>query len=230
MNDPTRTPQPRRDVTALTGPLSGLAFVTAILGAMRLAKDPFPRPGAPAADVRRYYRDSAGAVRFSAAGQAVSILCLARFARSAARLAAQSPRSPRALQAGLLVSGGVAVASLTASAATHASLTLLRERGDEEIARTARRVFVAGGPVHGVAYGAFIGLLTTAARDVGLLGRPGTATGWVSTAAGVASPAYFRWENAGWLIPIGRFSGYVLSGLVGARLAGLSSAQGRGGR
>jgi hypothetical protein len=30
---------------------------------------------------------------------------------------------------------------------------------------------------------------------------------------------YFRWENAGWLIPIGRFSGYVLCGVAGARLA-----------
>ncbi len=229
MSAPTRTPQPRRDAAALTGPLSGLAFVAAILGAMRLAKDPIPRPGAPAEDVRRYYRDSARAVRFSVTGQAVSILALARFTRSAARLAAQSPRHPRALQAGLLVTGGAAVASLAASAATHASLTLPRERGDEQIVRTARRVFVAGGPVHGVAYGAFTGLLTTAARDAGLLGPAGAATGWGSAAAGIASPAYFRWENAGWLIPIGRFSGYLLGGVVGARLARPTSAQRRGG-
>ena len=37
--------------------------------------------------------------------------------------------------------------------------------------------------------------------------------------AGVLSPAYFRWENAGWLVPMGRFSGYLLSGVVGVRLA-----------
>jgi hypothetical protein len=83
----------------------------------------------------------------------------------------------------------------------------------------ARRVFVAGGPVHGVFYGVFTSVLAMAARRAGLLGRPGAVAGVVSAAAGVLSPLYFKWENAGWLIPIGRFSGYLLGGIVGVRLA-----------
>jgi hypothetical protein len=65
----------------------------------------------------------------------------------------------------------------------------------------------------------FTGVLAIAAQRAGLLRRPGVVTGVVSAAAGVLSPLYFKWENAGWLIPIGRFSGYVLGGIVGVRLA-----------
>jgi hypothetical protein len=93
------------------------------------------------------------------------------------------------------------------------------DRDDETVARLARRVFVLGGPVHGVAYGVFTGLAAVAGRRTGLLGPAATATGLTSAAAGILSPLYFKWEQAGWLIPIGRFSGYALAGVIGARLA-----------
>jgi hypothetical protein len=70
-----------------------------------------------------------------------------------------------------------------------------------------------------VAYGIFTGVATVAARRAGLLGRAGAVTGAASAAAGVLAPLYFRWEGAGWLIPIGRFSGYALDAVLGARLA-----------
>jgi hypothetical protein len=129
---------------------------------------------------------------------------------------------PRLARAATLASGGAAVTALTASAATHAWLTLPESSSgldDDELVQASRRVFALGGPVHGVGYGAFIGLLTQVARDSGLVGPAGATTGWVSSAAGLCSPAFFRWENAGWLIPIGRFAGHVVSGLVGVRLA-----------
>jgi hypothetical protein len=53
-----------------------------------------------------------------------------------------------------------------------------------------------------------------------LVGRAAAATGLVSAATGILSLLFFRWENAGWLIPIGRFSGYILAGMTGVRLAG----------
>jgi hypothetical protein len=86
--------------------------------------------------------------------------------------------------------------------------------------KLARRMFIAGGPVHGVAYGIFTAVLATTARRTGLVGRAAAATGLVSAATGILSLLYFRWENAGWLIPIGRFSGYILAGMTGVRLTG----------
>ena len=73
--------------------------------------------------------------------------------------------------------------------------------------------------MHGVVYGIFIGLLAVAGRRTGVLGRAGSVTGAVSALCGLLSPLYFRWETAGWLIPAGRFSGYVVSGIAGVRMA-----------
>jgi hypothetical protein len=207
-----------RDPGAAAGILVGPAFVGAIVGAIRLAERPLPRPGSPAADFADYYRGSARAARFSVAGQAVSILALARFTASVTRLARRSGPAP-VLPAAAAASGAASVALLAASAATHASLTVPGDRDDETVARLARRVFVLGGPVHGVAYGVFTGLAAVAGRRTGLLGPAATATGLTSAAAGILSPLYFKWEQAGWLIPIGRFSGYALAGVIGARLA-----------
>jgi len=41
--------------------LIGAAFLAAIIGAMRLAESPIPRPDAPAEEVRQYYEGSAKA-------------------------------------------------------------------------------------------------------------------------------------------------------------------------
>ncbi len=40
----------------------------------------------------------------------------------------------------------------------------------------------------------------------------------ISAAAGLLSPLYFVWEPAAWLIAAGRFSGLLVSGIVGVRL------------
>ena len=206
------------DRGALSGLLSGATFVGAIVGAMKLARGPIPRPGSEPEAIRTYYRDSAVAARFSASGQLVSILLLARFTASVARLAGRSNR-PRTLSAAAWSTGGLSAASLAASALTHASLTTSQPRSDSDVSRRARRVFVVGGPAHGVVYGVFTGVAAAAGRDTGLLGAAAANTGLAAAAAGVLSPAYFRWENAGWLIPIGRFGGYVVTGILATRLA-----------
>jgi hypothetical protein len=36
---------------------------------------------------------------------------------------------------------------------------------------------------------------------------------------GSLSPLYFVWEPAAWFIPAGRFSGLLVSGIAGVRLA-----------
>ncbi len=48
--------------------------------------------------------------------------------------------------------------------------------------------------------------------------RPVAILGLVSAASGILSPLYFVKESAGWLIPIGRFSGLVVSGIAGVKL------------
>jgi len=212
-----REPIPR-DRGAITGLLSGVTFVGAIVGAMKLARGPIPRPGSEPEAVRTYYRDSAVAARFSAATQLVSILMLVRFTASVARLAGSTDR-PRALRTAAWSTGALSAASLAASAFTHASLTTSQPRSDSDVNRLARRVFVVGGPAHGVVYGVFTGVAAAAGRDAGLLGTTAARTGLAAATAGILSPAYFRWENAGWLIPIGRFGGYVVTGILATRLA-----------
>jgi hypothetical protein len=206
------------DRGAISGLLSGVTFVGAIVGAMKLARGPIPRPGSDPEAVRAYYGDSAVAARFSASGQLVSILMLARFTASVARLAGRSDRRG-ALRPAAWSTGALSAASLAATAFTHASLTAPQPRSDGDVTRLARRVFVVGGPIHGVVYGVFTSVAAAAGRDAGLLGAPAARAGYAAAAAGVLSPAYFRWENAGWLIPIGRFGGDVVTGILATRLA-----------
>ena len=81
-------PGPVASRSSRHGVLTGPAYISAVIGAIRLAKMPIPRPGAPAADIRAYYTSSATAARFSAAGQLISILSPAQFTTAVARLAA----------------------------------------------------------------------------------------------------------------------------------------------
>lgn len=219
-NAPRETPQTgARDIGGLGGAAAGLMFTAAIAGAGRLAEDPFPSPGSSADVIRTYYRGSARAARFNVACQALSVLAHARYVVAMARLAYQHPTHPRILGRVVLVAGGATVAALAASATTQAGLTVPKDRTDAEVLATTRRVFVFGGPAHGVANGILTAATTVAARDSALLGRSGVVVGLLSAVANLITPAYFRWEPAGWLIPIGRFSGYLLSGVIGARLA-----------
>ena len=94
-NAPRGTPHTAaRDIGGLGGPAAGLMFTTAIAGASRLAKDPFPAPGTSPEVARTYYRGSARAVRFNVACQALSALAHARYVVAMARLASQHPTHP----------------------------------------------------------------------------------------------------------------------------------------
>jgi hypothetical protein len=43
--------------------------------------------------------------------------------------------------------------------------------------------------------------------------------GLISAASGLLSPLYFVKEAAGWFIPVGRFSGLLVSAIAGVQLA-----------
>jgi hypothetical protein len=80
-------------------------------------------------------------------------------------------------------------------------------------------MFVLGGPVHTAAFGALVGCLALAGRRSDSLPRPLTTAGLASGTAGALSPLGLVIEPAVWLIPAGRFSGLVVTGIAGARMA-----------
>jgi len=100
------------------------------------------------------------------------------------------------------------------------TLALSGRRGqDEDSAATlARRAFAAGGPIHGVGFGVLTGVLALAGLRTGELPRPVAILGLISAASGLLSPLYFVKEAAGWFIPVGRFSGLLVSAIAGVRL------------
>ena len=83
-------------------------------------------------------------------------------------------------------------------------------------------MFAIGGPVHGAGFGVLVGSLGMAGLRTGELPRPLALAGLASAAAGSLSPLYFVTEPAAWLIPAGRFSGLLVSGIAGAWLSSRS--------
>jgi hypothetical protein len=208
-----------RDSGALSGTLAGVSFVGGVAGAMALTDSPYPRPGSEPAEIRRYFRENSGAARLSVVGQLISAASLARFAASAARLAGRSGRGSRWLQAATLAGGGLAAASLATSALLSAALTGRRGEQDASAVALHKLMFAAGGPVHSAGFGVLIGSLGLAGLRTGELPRPLALAGLASAAAGSLSLLYFVWEPAAWFIPAGRFSGLLVSGIAGVRLA-----------
>jgi hypothetical protein len=212
-----RTPSPDRG--ALSGLLAGVSFIGGVAGASARADAPYPRPWAQSAEVQKYFAENAGAARLSATGQAVSSLSLARFTASVVKLAGRSGKRSRALQAAALAGGAVASASLGTSALCAAALSGHGARGETTAATLHRRGFQAGGPVHGAGFGLLCGALGLAGLRTGELPRPAAITALASAAAGLLSPLYFVARPAGWLIPVGRFPGLIVSGIAAVSLA-----------
>jgi hypothetical protein len=209
----------RTDPAAISGLVSGLTFVGGVAGALSTSDAPYPRPGSDVAAIRRYFRDNRPSARLGALGQLVSALTLARFVPSVIRLAGRSDRRARALQGAALAGGAVAVASLATSAAYAAALSTNRADDDEWAAATHRRAFLAGGVTHGAGFGLLVGALALASERTGVLPAPAARAALGSAAAGLLAPLYLVAEPAAWLIPIGRFSGLVVTGFGGVRMA-----------
>ncbi len=209
---------PFRDPGAMSGLLTGISFISGVGGGVALANSPYPRPGSEPAEVRRYFTENSRSARLSATGQLISTASLARFTASVARLAGRSGKGSQRLRTAAIAGGGLATASLATSAVHTLTLSGRRGKEDDGAAKLARRGFVFGGPIHGVGFGVLTGALALAGLRTGELPRPVANLGLVSAASGILSPLYFVKESVGWLIPIGRFSGLVVSGIAGVRL------------
>ena len=209
---------PFRDPGAMSGLLTGVSFVGGVGGGVALANSPYPRPGSEPAEVSRYFTENSRSARLSATGQLISTASLARFTASVARLAGRSGKGSQRLRTAAIAGGGLATASLATSALHTLALSGRWGKEDDSAAELARRGFVFGGPIHGVGFGVLTGALALAGLRTGELPRPLAILGLVSAASGILSPLYFVKESAGWLIPIGRFSGLVVSGIAGVKL------------
>jgi hypothetical protein len=207
-----------RDPGALSGILAGASFIGGVGGAKALADSPYPRPGSEPAEIRRYFTENSRSARLSATGQLISTVSLARFTASVARLAERSGRGSRGLRTAAVAGGGLATASLATSALCTLALSGRWGKDDDSAATLARRAFAAGGPIHGVGFGVLAGVLALAGLRTGELPRPVAILGLISAASGLLSPLYFVKEAAGWFIPVGRFSGLLVSAIAGVRL------------
>jgi hypothetical protein len=214
-----RRGRPACDRGALSGALVGLSFVGGAGGGVALSDHPYPRPGSTPKEIRRYFGETPIPGRLSAIGQFISAASLLRFTASVARLAGRAGRGSRRLKATAIAGGGIAAAALAASAGCAAALTGSPGRQDTSAAALHRSGFIAGGPVHGAGFGALVGALSLAGRRTGELPRPLVIAGLASAAAGLLSPLYLVSERAALVIPAGRVSGLIISGIAGARLS-----------
>jgi hypothetical protein len=212
-------PRPaRRDLGALSGPASAIAFIGGLATALAIADSPYPRPGAPPRAIRGYFGKSAGAARISATGQLISAASLARFTSTVAGLASAPDRPSRALRVLALASGGASTTSLAASAAFGFALTRGAGRHTDAV-RLHRRLFLAGGPLHTAAFGGLVGCLSLAARRSGRLPRALSTAGLASATAAILSPLALLEEPLVLLIPAGRMTGLMVTAIAGERLS-----------
>src|SRR5215218_5008471 len=214
----TRT-RPTRDRAALSGPLSGLAFLAGLGGALSTADVPYPRPGSDAETIRRFFWGNRGSARLSAVGQLLSAALLGRFTTSVVRLAGVSDPGFRALRAAAAVGGAAAATTLATSGLLTAALTTDRAAQDDRAVALHRRAFLAGGVAHGVGYGLLVGALGMAGERSGVLPRGVARLALGSAGANLLAPLYLVAEPAAVVIPAGRFSGLVVQTVAGLRMA-----------
>jgi hypothetical protein len=201
----------------ISGPLTGATFLTGVFGGIALSDRRYPIAGSPHDDIRDYYENNPASAALSAAGQLASSLFLAQFAMTNDALAIKAGRP--SLRWANAVGASVAVAALATSGVTTARLCGPARHDAVAAGRLARLSFVAGGPVHGFGFGLMTGTLTYASGWTGTIGAGWQCAGLLATVAGLLSPAYFAAEQAGWLIPIGRFVGLALLAAAGPRLS-----------
>jgi hypothetical protein len=204
----------KRDRLALAGPAVGATFLGGFGGAMARSEFPFPRPGASGKEIRRYFTQPSRAPLISVAGQLLSAASLALWAKRVRDLGEGNPGPQRLAVAG----GALSAGSLGVSAGCAATLAL-RPVSDSTTVKVSRAAFLAGGPAHGVGFGLLLSALGSAGRRGGRLPEPLARAALAFALPNLLSPAYLAWEPAGWLIPLGRFPGLIISAVGGVRLA-----------
>lgn len=205
------------------GSLGGLLFAAFffagdILGGA-LAPIPLPLPGAPAAEVVRYYDASrtaviaVGVLQMLAAGALLVFAgCVVAFVR---RVRGEEETLPR-----LAVVGGVAAAVfLLICALLSLTLVPVAAGGNLSLVGALRQMsFLTGGALHVASLGLFVGAASIAARGAWAL--PGWIVwlGFVQGAVAILSLASLVLFPAALLILVGRMLGFIWCIAVGIAL------------
>jgi hypothetical protein len=212
---------PDRPVTdrsaTITGPLTGLSFVSGLAAGLTISNAPFPQPGSDPAAIRAYFVDNRTGARITILGQLVSAASLARFTRTADKLAAHAGRAALPLRVVALLGGTVASASLLTGALHAAALTRARQDPARETT-LHRRMFLAGGPAHGAGFGLLLTALGLAGQRTAQLPRGLNTAAVVAAIPNLLAPTLLLNDKAVWLIPAGRFPGLLTLAAAGLRI------------
>ena len=208
-----------RDLGALSGPLAGASFVASLAALNGLSDARYPMPGSDPAEIHRFFSREHRAARLGAAAQLVCAASLARFGKSVARLARRAGGHSRALRAASVAGGVLAATSLGTSAVLSVTLTTDLAKRKSVADALYRLMFATGGPVHGVGLGLLVGSLGVAGSRTGAISAKASNTALASATVGALSPLALVAKPGLVLIPLGRLSGLLISGVAGVRLA-----------
>lgn len=210
----------QRNPWALGGVLFAAFFIAGgILGGMLTAAS-LPLPGAPAAEVARYYEDSRTAVLVLSLFHVLSATSLFVFVAPVAAFVRRTAGESSALP--WLTSGGGVLAAvlLLASALLGLVLTLTAGGLSLDLVGTLRQMnFLSGGTLHVASLGLFVGAASIAARRAKALPSWICWLGLVAATLAILSLASLVLFPASVFIPLGRLLSFVWSIAVGLVLA-----------
>jgi len=209
-----------RNLRALGGVLFAAFFIAGgVLGGV-LASGSLPLPGAPAAEVARYFTESRTAVLVSGLFQVLSAISLFVFVAPVTAFARRIAGERRALPG--LTSGGGALAAvfLLVSALLGWVLALTAAGLELDLVGTLRNLnFLSGGAAHVASLGLFVGATSIAALRARALPRWILWLGILAAALSILSLASLVWFPATILLPLGRLLSLIWSIAVGLVLA-----------
>lgn len=201
---------------ALGGVLFAVFFIAGDVLRGMLTSEAFPLPGAPAAEVARYFVESQTAVLVAGLCQVLSAASLFVFVAPVAafvrRAAGNSSALPRLVPGGGVLSALFLLASALLGVAlvlTAAGLGL----GLVDALRGAN--FLTGGTLHVASLGLFVGATSVAARRTKALPRWICWLGLVQATLAILSLASLIFFPAALLILLGRMLGFVWCIAVG---------------
>lgn len=210
----------QRNPWALSGVLFAAFFIASDVLRGVLTASPLPLPGAPAAEVARYFDDSRTAVLVLSLCQILSAVSLFVFAQRVGGIIRRTRSDGSALPGLTFVGGVLAAAFLLASALLALALVLVAAGGNLALVDALRSLnFLSGGTFHVASLGLFAGAASIAALRAKALPRWAIWLGIVMAAPAILSLASLVWFPASLLILLGRLLGFIWSIAVGIVLA-----------
>ena len=175
-----------------------------------LASTSLPMPGAPAAEVARYYNDSRMAVLIASSLQVLSAVSLIVFATCVAAFVRRPTGKPGMVSHIALAGGLLAATFLLLSVCLSVALVPVAAGGNLGLIDTLRELnFLTGGPVHVPLLGLFVGAASIAALRVKALPRWIYWIGISAATLSLLSLTSLLWFPATLLLPLGRLLVFV---------------------